>query len=237
MKRSAIWASITLTTSAAGDISHLPGLSNLNLSHPDLRFKGFPRDGPNLEAAGDPSPGPSNPPDPIPDPNTVWGKAVCRGNKLRLGMTLSREKAAKHVTPLDSQWVGDGMEEKLIAWGYKDNQEHPSLDKECEFEHESNVFGLKEAFTHFGISTKSWANGGPNKCYRIVHRDGSAVIRGKDDTLPRVTEQFYKVAGRQYRVSSILESTTSRADVASFAGNRCTLYYRSKCKGRSHLLP
>jgi hypothetical protein len=205
MKLSAISALITLIIVAAGDISHLPGSSNLNLSRPDLGFKAFPIDSPNLEAAGDPSPGPSNPPDPIPDPNTVWGKAVCRGNKLLLGMTLSRENAAKHVTPLDSQWVGDGMEEKLIAWGYKDNQEHPSLDKECEFEHESNLFGLKEAFTHFGVSTKSWANGGPNKCYRIEHRDGTAVIRGKDDTLPRVTEQFYKVAGRQYRVSSILE--------------------------------
>lgn len=182
---------LTLLTRAAGDVAFN--------SSTRLRFRPErPRDnGPEL--AGDPVPGPLNPPPANPpDVNTPWGKAVCRGARLHLAMTLGREGAARHVTPLDSPWDGDLVRE-MATWGYKDMTDINDVDEHCDF-----LWGhfLEHAFKALGISTEPASKGGPNKCYKWIHRDGPAVQKTPppEEKLPPVENQKYIVAGKEYRV-------------------------------------
>lgn len=46
--------------------------------------------------------GQDDPPVRIPDPNTVYGKAWCRGARLQLAMTLNRDQAVLHIRPIET---------------------------------------------------------------------------------------------------------------------------------------
>ncbi|KAF1915787.1 hypothetical protein BDU57DRAFT_450258 [Ampelomyces quisqualis] len=115
-------------------------------------------------------------------------------------MTLDREDAARHVTPLDSPWDGDLVEE-MKTWGYKDMTDEDDVEEHCDF-----LLGhyLEHAFEALGISTKPAKDGGPNKCYKMVHRDGPAVLKTPppDERLPDVEKQKYVVNGKEYRVTN-----------------------------------
>jgi hypothetical protein len=62
---------------------------------------------------------------------------------------------------------------------------------------------MKRAFDELGINTASKANGGPNQCIQLDHRDGAKVVRDKDNKLPPIDKQKYvdESYGKEYRVS------------------------------------
>jgi hypothetical protein len=156
--------------------------------------------GPKL--ATEPTLGASNPSLATPlNPNAPasWVKAACRGARLDLAMRLDREGAAKHVTPLDSQWDGD-LVDAMKTWGYNDVTDSDStVDANCDM-HEGHY--IEHAFQALGISPMSAGQGGPNKCYKWVHRDGQAILKPPppNDKLPDVFNQKYRVNGKEYRV-------------------------------------
>lgn len=194
-KLSGITASIALFAVVASDVA--PGLTTLN--HDISPYLHVPRDlltGP--EGAGDLSTGATNPPPAIPNPATVYGRAWCKGSRLMLSMTLPAVTAQNHISPIYSPWTG-ALYNEMAAWGYNDETVYPGGDNSCDLEH----LGLKRVCEHLRISTKTRANGGPNKCYKIVHKDGPAVIRlPPNNRLPEPQSQYYKNGARLYRVSS-----------------------------------
>ncbi|KAH7091520.1 hypothetical protein FB567DRAFT_546239 [Paraphoma chrysanthemicola] len=172
--------------------------SNLYISQPGIESKGVPLWDPSPQLGGDPI---ADPNDPTLSADAWWDKAVCRGNKSILAMTLSREEAAKHVTLVDRPWVGDDLEAKLTSWGYKDDAQTRDLDMSCDFER-TRQYTLQEALNYFGISNqKSWGEGGANKCFHLIHCDGENVMRGKDNKLPPLIDQRYKVGEKTYQVT------------------------------------
>ncbi|KAF2028243.1 hypothetical protein EK21DRAFT_114017 [Setomelanomma holmii] len=191
------------------------------------------------------------PPDPFPNPSTPYGKAVCRGNRLLLGMTLSRELAGNHVTPLDSQWVGE-LRTEMDKWAYKDESDHPDLDVDCDVyspqagyfvrgiriladisqvmgqwwfkQMLQYVFPKSQAcvlpsskvyhhlqYTKFGISkaeddeeTHARKQNIYWYCYSfqdIANWLQNAVIWDPNGDYPSVSDQKYKVDGKEYRVT------------------------------------
>lgn len=185
---------LTLLTYASGEVAVN------STTRPRLKIE-QPRDnGPKL--AAETALGASNPSLAAPlNPNTPasWVKAACRGARLDLAMRLDREGAAKHVTPLDTQWDGD-LVDAMKTWGYNDVTDSDStVNANCDM-HEGHY--IEHAFQALGISPMSAGQGGPNKCYKWVHRDGPAILKPPppNDKLPDVVNQKYRVNGKEYRV-------------------------------------
>ncbi|KAH7085991.1 hypothetical protein BKA63DRAFT_400468 [Paraphoma chrysanthemicola] len=159
----------------------------------------------NTKVVGDSIPGQSNPhiyarddPDDR-DPNTVWGRAVCKGERLVAAMQMDHEKLKKTsiVYPVDSHWDGE-LRVEMEAWGYKDVDEDPEdLDFDCQFD----LWGFEAALTSLGIEPKSAGEGGPNECYRVTHMNGPAVIRGPGNRMPEPVDQRYRVGESELRAT------------------------------------
>lgn len=163
-----------------------------NASYADIKLEQRSPNSPETAGTGEPIPGP----DPPLVEEGVWNKAKCRGQKLLLAMTMDPDIAAKYVSPIQSPWEGDLIEE-MNTWGYKDDSAPPFVDKKCQF---STHHGLSRAFEGLGIDPRSRGEGGPNRCYRIVHQSSPAVQKLPDGKFPPTEEQRYTVAGKEYKV-------------------------------------
>lgn len=96
-----------------------------------------------------------------------------------------------------SPFDGDGREE-LKKWGFEDSEAlSKTIEKDCDFDKYHNI---KAAFDELGLDTKAEKDGGPNKCIQIDHRNGPAIKRLPDGSLPSEANQYYEVCGREYRV-------------------------------------
>lgn len=170
-----------------------------------------------------------------PNAPASWVKAACRGARLDLAMRLDREGAAKHVTPLDSQWDGD-LVDAMKTWGYNDVTDSDStVDANCDM-HEGHY--IEHAFEALGISPMSAGQGGPNKCYKWVHKDGPAIVKPPppNDKLPDVSNQKYIVDGKEYRVRTRITVIIGGPSNSSSPGHGCGIHHRSECARRYHLL-
>lgn len=125
----------------------------------------------------------------------TWNRATCRGIKLLFCTTLNPREAALHCSPLTTPWRGT-LETALHTWGYKDDSNN--REGYCDFD---DTYNTKTAFRDLGIDTRDYLEGGPNRCFTILHFDGSAVVRNPDGSLPPERNQYYMVNGRRYRVS------------------------------------
>ncbi|XP_014558693.1 hypothetical protein COCVIDRAFT_93893 [Bipolaris victoriae FI3] len=98
-----------------------------------------------------------------------------------------------------SPFDGDGRED-LARWGFDDSEKlRKEVEKECDFD---AYHGIKPAFDELGLDTKAEKDGGPNKCFKINHRDGPAIKRLPDGSLPLESNQYYDVCGKEYRASA-----------------------------------
>lgn len=98
---------------------------------------------------------------------------------------------------------GDGREE-LAKWGFDDSDElSKEVEKDCDFE---KYHHIETAFQELGLDTKAAKDGGPNKCFKINHRDGPAIKRLPDGSLPSEANQYYDVCGKEYRVRLVFSS-------------------------------
>ena len=167
---------------------------------------------------------------------TPWHKAECRGKKLHQAMISDRDQAANHVSLLNSIWGGELVDE-LKTWGYSDiTESDKEVDRNCDFE---GFHKMTTAFSSLGISPLSSKNGGPSKCYKVVHRDGPVVDRNDNGTLPSKVDQKYTVNNKQYRVSTggyASEHCAFGRLLNTFPGHRCSIHHRSKCP-RRHYIP
>lgn len=136
---------------------------------------------------------------------TIWNNAVCRGKNLLHAMLLD-EIDARDILQwphVQSVWDGD-MKAELQEWGYIEDEEDGTLDRQCDF---AGYHQLTGAFRDLGIDTRSAGMGGSNRCYLFAHRDGLAVTRLPDGSLPPASEQYYEVDGRKYRVCTQASGT------------------------------
>lgn len=121
-----------------------------------------------------------------------------------LAMTQPPERAILHLNPINSPWTGPLVNE-MAAWGYNDETVFPNGDNSCDFEE----LDLQKVCASLGISTKTRANGGPHMCYKIVHRDGPAVItQPPENKMPDVSRQVYRVGESLYRVRKDTHTTS-----------------------------
>lgn len=98
-----------------------------------------------------------------------------------------------------SPFDGDGREE-LRKWGFDDSDElSKDVEKECDFD---NYHHIKSAFDELGLDTRASKDGGLNHCFKVNHRDGPAIKRNEDGSLPSEENQYYDVCGKTYRASS-----------------------------------
>lgn len=98
-----------------------------------------------------------------------------------------------------SPFDGDGRED-LRKWGFDDSEAlSKDVEKDCDFD---KYHGIKAAFDELGLDTTAEKDGGPNKCFKINHRDGPAIKRLPDGSLPSEANQYYEVCGKEYRVYS-----------------------------------
>ncbi|KNG47995.1 hypothetical protein TW65_05336 [Stemphylium lycopersici] len=97
-----------------------------------------------------------------------------------------------------SPFEGDGREE-LAKWGFDDSDElSKEVEKDCDFE---TYHHIEATFQELGLDTKAAKDGGPNKCFKINHRDGPAIKRLPDGSLPSEANQYYDVCGKEYRAT------------------------------------
>ena len=143
------------------------------------------------------------------DEAAIYRKADCKGQKLLGACMTARSQAGVYIQPVDSLWTVP-ITQWLTAWGYKmetDNgnaQWRASHEDECELAINHN---LRRMCTALGIDTRSTYQGGPNRCYFATHANSAAVIRDAQGRLPPVNQQWYKVAGNNYRVSEMRART------------------------------
>lgn len=98
-----------------------------------------------------------------------------------------------------SPFTGDGKAE-LAKWGFDDSDAlSATVAKECDFD---GYHKIKAAFDELGLDTRSSKDGGPNHCFKVNHRDGVAIKRNEDGSLPSEAKQYYDVCGKEYRVTS-----------------------------------
>jgi hypothetical protein len=100
-----------------------------------------------------------------------------------------------------SPFDGDGKED-LKIWGFDDSDNlSKEIENDCDF---AKYHKMKDAFDELGLDTTAAKDGGPNKCFKINHQNGPAIIRNEDGSLPGETKQFYEVCGKTYQVSTCL---------------------------------
>ena len=51
------------------------------------------------------------------DPDVIYHKATCKGQKLLSATTSPRNVAANYIQPIDSPWIGP-LVQSLATWGY-----------------------------------------------------------------------------------------------------------------------
>lgn len=130
----------------------------------------------------------------------IWDDAVCRGENLYKAMLLDADEAAALLQwpYVESRWDGD-LRAELAPWGYSENDEEGLLDGQCDLDRAQYI---GTALRDLQVDTRSAGQRGSNRCYKIVHRDGPAVLRDRDGSLPSVRSQYYDVDGVTYRVLS-----------------------------------
>jgi hypothetical protein len=97
-----------------------------------------------------------------------------------------------------SPFDGNGKKD-LETWGFDDSDKlSKEIENDCDF---AKYHKMKDAFDELGLDTTAAKDGGPNKCFKINHQDGPAIIRNEDGNLPSETKQFYEVCGKKYQVS------------------------------------
>jgi hypothetical protein len=97
-----------------------------------------------------------------------------------------------------SPFDGDGRED-LKKWGFDDSDAlSDGIKNDCDFDKYHNI---KAAFDELGLDTRAKKDGGPNQCFKVNHRDGPAIKRKEDGTLPSEANQYYDVCGKEYRAS------------------------------------
>ncbi|XP_014556661.1 hypothetical protein COCVIDRAFT_99137 [Bipolaris victoriae FI3] len=127
-----------------------------------------------------------------------WDRAVCKGTKLLFGTTLNPNQAILHCRPLTTPWHGTLVNE-LTTWGYYDASDDDDRKGACDFE--TKFSGLTRAFRELGVGMHDYTDGGPNRCFTVVHYDGPAVEKNPDGSMPRRSTQHYTVNGRRYRIT------------------------------------
>jgi hypothetical protein len=144
-------------------------------------------------------------------PNAKFEKAVSTGLTLDSAMK-SKDSVARWLfkdfpqfaETCQSPFTGDGRAD-LAKWGFDDSDTlSASVAKECDFDAYHHI---KAAFDEIGLDTRASKDGGPNYCFKVNHRDGPAIKRKEDGTLPSEARQYYDVCGKEYRVHSILIPT------------------------------
>jgi hypothetical protein len=193
------------------------------------------------------------------NPPTKFEKAVSIGLTLNSAMK-SKDSVARwffkdfpqFAETCQSPFTGDGRAE-LATWGYDDSDAlSATVAKECDFD---VYHGIKAAFDELGLDTKGSKDGGPNHCFKVCriskgkmqglltacvallqvnHRDGVAIKRNPDGSLPNEAKQFYDVCGKTYQVSPNTPHHERRAlTLFLHSGNRRYLRVRRK-PTRSH---
>ncbi|KAL6707137.1 hypothetical protein ACN47E_004684 [Coniothyrium glycines] len=136
---------------------------------------------------------------------TPFDKAVESGGTLYIAMR-SKDSVAQwffkgypnFAGTVQSPFDGD-LRTELRTWGYKDDDElSKKIEKDCDFD---KYHHMKEAFDELGLDTKAKTDGGPNACFRIDHKDGPAIKRNSDQSLPGESQQYYDVCGKEYRAT------------------------------------
>lgn len=137
------------------------------------------------------------------DPDVIYHKATCKGQKLLSATTSPRNVAANYIQPIDSPWIGP-LVQSLATWGYSIETDDGTPQwranhfDECEL---ATSHRLRPMCDALGIDTRSSYQGGANQCYYIYHKNGPAVLRDAWGRLPPVNQQYYNANGYQYRVS------------------------------------
>jgi hypothetical protein len=138
------------------------------------------------------------------NPPTKYEKAAEIGRTLNNAMR-SKDSVARWFfkdipgfqETCQSPFDGDGKE-TLKTWGFDDSDKlHQEVEKECDF---AQYHKSKDAFDELGLDTTASKDGGPNKCFKINHFDGPAIIRNQDGSLPGESNQYYEVCGKKYQV-------------------------------------
>ena len=130
------------------------------------------------------------------DTPAEWEKAWCKGAKLALATIKNEDQAAAYIMPVRSPWDGD-LREDFRTWGYREIPDYQS--QMCDFGPEQH--NLERAFAELRIGTTSSVDGGPNHCFYVEHKYGSAVQRPPNGLWPEPAQQYYMVGNKRYRVS------------------------------------
>jgi len=143
-----------------------------------------------------------------PPPNAKFDKAVSTGQTLDSAMK-SKDNIARwlfkdfpqYAETCQSPFTGDGRAD-LAKWGFDDSDAlSEKIKNECDFD---AYHKIKAAFDEIGLDTKAAKDGGPNRCFKVNHRDGPAIKRDEKGELPNEAKQYYDVCGMEYRVHSTL---------------------------------
>ena len=174
-------------------IENLTGDLQLNVTYADDSFSGYSEP----SAAGTNA----NPPTKF-DKSTEIGRTL--NNAMRSKDSIARwffKDILGFQETCQSPFDGDGKED-LKTWGFDDSDKlSKEIENDCDF---AKYHKMKDAFDELGLDTMAAKDGGPNKCFKINHRDGPAIIRNEDGSLPGETKQFYEVCGKKYQVSTCL---------------------------------
>ncbi|KAJ4341960.1 Mitochondrial import inner membrane translocase subunit tim8 [Ascochyta clinopodiicola] len=112
---------------------------------------------------------------------------------------------------------------ELKTWGWHDtNENHKNVDYFCNFEE-----NMSSMFKGLGIDGRSAEMGGPNHCFYLEHKNGPAVRKNHDETLPEEADQKYDVEGKEYRITGAY----SRIGINRADGIVYFLYRRSPERG------
>jgi len=139
-----------------------------------------------------------------PPPNAKYDKAVSTGQTLDSAMK-SKDNIARwifkdfpqYTETCQSPFTGDGRAD-LAKWGFDDSDAlSEKIKNDCDFD---AYHKIKAAFDEIGLDTKAAKDGGPNRCFKVNHRDGPAIKRDEKGELPNEVKQYYDVCGREYRV-------------------------------------
>ncbi|CAN9253875.1 unnamed protein product [Alternaria alternata] len=147
------------------------------------------------------------------NPPTKFEKAISIGQTLDSAMR-SKDSVARwffkdfpqFAETCQSPFTGDGKAE-LAKWGFDDSDAlSATVAKECDFDgyhkiKECDFDGyhkIKAAFDELGLDTRSSKDGGPNHCFKVNHRDGVAIKRNEDGSLPSEAKQYYDATGASY---------------------------------------
>ncbi|KAI4640243.1 uncharacterized protein J4E79_011824 [Alternaria viburni] len=140
-----------------------------------------------------------------PPPNAKFDKAVSTGQTLDSAMK-SKDSVARwlfkdfpqYAETCQSPFTGDGRAD-LAKWGFDDSDAlSEKIKNECDFD---AYHKIKATFDEIGLDTKAAKDGGPNRCFKVNHRDGPAIKRDEKGELPNEAKQYYDVCGREYRAT------------------------------------